>query len=703
MNKNIYLPLLCLLLLLCGRTTLTAQALSEKYAPLLTLPKGYVCYRTTEPIHIDGQAKESVWKKAPSTDAFMDIQGEGLPKPIYRTTAKMLWDDDYLYIYAELEEPHVKASLHQRDTIVFYDNDFEVFIDPKGEGHNYFEIETNAIGTVFDLALARPYRAPRRPFIQFQWNCPGLKLATHIDGKLNDAQHTDKGWSVEMAIPRKAIASEFDNYLQAGSWLRLNFSRVEWLGKPEENWVWSPQGKIDMHRPERWGYVYLSEKRVGEAPETFRYPADQAVKQFLWMLFYAQEEHQAETGSYYPNLQAFGLSEKDKNLLPAGYKVQIEATSHTYEMIASTSPYSTQYVIDEEGRCFARPGKKLPVYAWQGWGEHTNEQSLQADFSKWKAHGVTGVCFNVGFDETKARTAARVAKSQGLEFHAWMPCMLHAGLPASWYAVNRLGESAHDVQAYVPYYTCLDPRNPEVQQWLIEQYSRIAAIPEVDYVQLDYVRYPDVILARGLWDKYGLVMNEEYPKADYCYCDSCVAAFKAQTGIDIRKEKDPSKCKEWAQFRCDVITDFVNKLAEAIHRQGKKVSADVFPGPHSYATWMVRQEWDKWKIDAFFPMNYNDFYLENAAWVGKVTREEVESVEGQIPVYSGLFICKDWRNKDKVIDPENSGLLPSEMKEAVTGAVEAGVTGIALFTPESMTDEHWAALKEVCQGLAAPL
>ena len=23
----------------------------------------------------------------------------------------------------------------------------------------------------------------------------------------------------------------------------------------EENWVWSPQGKIDMHMPEFWGYV----------------------------------------------------------------------------------------------------------------------------------------------------------------------------------------------------------------------------------------------------------------------------------------------------------------------------------------------------------------------------------------------------------------------------------------------------------------
>lgn len=343
---------------------------------------------------------------------------------------------------------------------------------------------------------------------------------------------------------------------------------------------------------------------------------------------------------------------------------------------------------------------KVPVYVWQGWDKKTTEQSLIEDFGKWKSHGVIGVCFNTGFDTDKAKVAARIAKSLGLEYHAWMPCMLHSGLKPSWYAVNRLGEPAHVVQPYVPYYTCLDPRNKEVQAWLIEQYCKMAAIPEVDYVQLDYIRYPDVILARGLWDKYELVMNEEYPKADYCYCDDCVAAFKEQTGIDIRQVKDPSKCKKWAQFRRDIITDFVNKLAIAVHAVGKKISADVFPGPHSYAKWMVRQEWNKWKIDAFFPMNYNDFYQEGASWVGKVTKEEVKSVKGKIPIYSGLFICKDWRNKEKIIDPEHSGLLPSEIEKAVIGSMKAGAAGISLFTPYSMTDEHWEALNNTIEKIS---
>jgi len=133
-------------------------------------------------------------------------------------------------------------------------------------------------------------------------------------------------------------------------------------------------------------------------------------------------------------------------------------------------------------------------------------------------------------------------------------------------------------------------------------------------------------------------MNEEYPEADYCYCPRCVGDFKAATGIDILAMDDPSTCQEWKQFRYDVVTRLVARIAEAVHAKGKKVSAAVFPGPEAYALKLVRQEWNKWPIDAFFPMNYNDFYLEPASWVGKVTKDEVDLGAGtrtgvQWPVY----------------------------------------------------------------------
>ena len=188
--------------------------------------------------------------------------------------------------------------------------------------------------------------------------------------------------------------------------------------------------------------------------------------------------------------------------------------------------------------CVKAPEKTVKVYAWQGEGGNTTEQTLQADFSKWHAHGVDGMCYNAGHDTEKIQRAAKAAHANGMEYHAWIPAMLQHGLDSTLYAVNRKGESTYSVQAYVPYYKCLCPNQEGTAEFLLDLYGKVADIPEVDYIHLDYIRYVDVILARGLWEKYGLVMDEEYPTADYCYCDKCVADFKAATGIaeiDIAK------------------------------------------------------------------------------------------------------------------------------------------------------------------------
>ena len=342
-----------------------AQPITEKYARFLTIPNNYVCYRTDGKIKIDGKINEKSWQKAEEIKAFVDISGEGYPKPRYETRAKMLWDDDYLYVAAELSDPHVWADIKNHDEVVYYNNDFEIFIDPDGDGHNYFEIEVNAIGTIFDLAIEKPYRAPTPTFVQFQWDCPGLKVKTQVQGTLNNPKDEDKGWTVEFAIPRKAIAQSFDNYLRAGNYLRIGFSRVEWQfdldgtkysrkkesgGKylPEDNWTWGPTGMVAMHMPERWGFVYLSGNKVGKKKEKFEYPADFDAERLLWAMFYAQEEQFASQGRYYSRVDDFALTDKEMKLLPAGAKLKVEAISHYYE-ITIIKADGSQIYIDQDG------------------------------------------------------------------------------------------------------------------------------------------------------------------------------------------------------------------------------------------------------------------------------------------------------------------------------------------------------------------
>lgn len=233
----------------------------------LPAPKHYECRRAAVPLQIDGSLEDPAWAAAPWTDAFVDIEGDAKPRPRFRTRVKMLWDDDFLYVAADLEEPHVWGALTKHDSVIFHDNDFELFLDPNGDTLEYYELEINALNTTWDLFLPKPYRFGGKA--DNTWEITGLKTAVRVDGTLNDPRDADRGWTVEMALPWKALAQYARRPApprDEDEW-RINFSRVEWehqvvegryrkiAGQREDNWVWSPQGVVNMHLPEKWGYV----------------------------------------------------------------------------------------------------------------------------------------------------------------------------------------------------------------------------------------------------------------------------------------------------------------------------------------------------------------------------------------------------------------------------------------------------------------
>lgn len=348
------------LLILCWTilsfSELWAQGLTRQYQRLLIDPEGYVVYRTTAPITIDGIPDEAAWASAPVIDNFRDISGEGFPLPLYHTAARILWDDQYLYVSAVLEEPNVWAYITRHDQIIYEEPDFEIFIDPDNDAQNYYEMEANALGTLFDLFLTRPYFTSVGTYINFGWDAPGVKVATHVNGTLNDASDTDQGWSIEWAIPYRAISNIFDTLITAGSYWHLGFSRVEWQTQqtngitsrkrtdtdslvPEYNWTWPATGKINMHMPERWNYLYFSDKAAGT--DTFHYPADHNLEKLLWAIYYAQYKQYDSTGRFFQKLKQLKLSTEDLALLPPGAKITMEATTRKFEVTITKADGST--------------------------------------------------------------------------------------------------------------------------------------------------------------------------------------------------------------------------------------------------------------------------------------------------------------------------------------------------------------------------
>ncbi|MCM4154982.1 carbohydrate-binding family 9-like protein [Gramella sp. AN32] len=323
--------------------------------------RSYVAYRTLDSIFIDGIGNEQSWERSSFTQDFIDIEGTKTPK--YQTNVKMLWDDTYLYFYAKMEEPHIWAILKQRDTVIFYNNDFEIFIDPDGDSHNYMEFEMNALNTIWDLFIVKPYRE-RAPIVN-NWEIKGLKSAVYTDGTLNNPSDEDKFWSVEVAIPWEVLEeANIDGSGHADTFWRINFSRVNWdfdlenqkysrkkdhTGNfiPEFNWVWSPQGVINMHEPEHWGYVFFSSETLGNTVE-FEIPEDEKIRWWLFELYRKQKAYYKEHGEWAQQIEKLveepleinnNLMEPELENHRSGWNISIE------------SPFTgNSYIITEDGK-----------------------------------------------------------------------------------------------------------------------------------------------------------------------------------------------------------------------------------------------------------------------------------------------------------------------------------------------------------------
>ena len=340
-----------------------AQSLFSSKEALFTAPRQYVANFTNTPPDIDGKIDEPAWQNAPWTETFKDIEGDKKPTPTWNTRAKMIWTAQGLYIAGELLDPNVWAYLKNHDDIVFYDNDFEVFIDPDNDTHRYYEIEVNAANTIFDLFMPKPYR--NNSGAMFAYNTPGMKTAINVQGTLNNPGDTDKGWTVEMFIPFMAVTMGNVAKIPAdGDFWRIGFSRVQWDvevkdGKyvklkdtngrnlPEHNWVWSPQGLINMHYPERWGYLFFSKPDAGKNTSEYKIPYSEAQKRHLWLVYYLQKEYFQKNKTYARDLKDLGILELNPTIEDKNNKLWMEATSRQFMVYVASD--ETTYSVNDEG------------------------------------------------------------------------------------------------------------------------------------------------------------------------------------------------------------------------------------------------------------------------------------------------------------------------------------------------------------------
>lgn len=317
------------------------------------------------------------------------------------------------------------------------------------------------------------------------------------------------------------------------------------------------------------------------------------------------------------------------------------------------------------GRLLAADGRPAHHHwTWTRVLEKDSRSDWQRHFADIRAAGIGSILLGGASEE-----ACRLAADEGLQTHAWTWTLCRGGEDLlenhpEWFVVSRERKSAGAHPPYVPYYHFLCPSRAEVRQYLRVEFGRIARTEGLAGVHMDYVRYPDVILPRDLWEKYDLVQDKELPPFDFCYCEVCREQFRDLHGVDPMDLPDPPANEDWRRFRWDSVTRLVNELVEEIHAEGKQATAAVFPSP-TIARRLVRQDWPAWNLDAVLPMVYHSFYREGVDWIKPTVAEGVAALPGNRPLYAGLYL--------PALKEDGA------FEEAVAGALEGGARGVALF------------------------
>jgi hypothetical protein len=207
----------------------------------------YVVHRARSPIQIDGVLAEPAWDRAEKAGPFVrSLDG----KPCTASTeARLLWDDDNLYVAFLSQDPDVSGAFFKDDEKLYTSNVVEIFLNPSGDLSRYAEIEVAPTNALFDASFSG---GPRKN-MDLSWSSQA-RHAVHVDGTLNDPRDVDQGWTVELAIPFSALPGMQKPRPSPGDKWRFNLFRLrQGPGQPGEGQAYSPPMVGDFHALDRFG------------------------------------------------------------------------------------------------------------------------------------------------------------------------------------------------------------------------------------------------------------------------------------------------------------------------------------------------------------------------------------------------------------------------------------------------------------------
>lgn len=216
----------------------------------LSIARSAECRWATSPITIDGKLDEAAWDKAQVIG--LAVSWENRPART-ATKARLLWDDNYLYFAAEMEDSDLYADVKEHNGMCWNNDVFELFFKPATDKLGYYEFQVNAANSQLEMFL--PSRGAGG-YNRFHFGRLGIESAVALHGTLNDWRDKDIGWTVEGRIPWPGFEATGGKPSLGAKW-RFSLCRYDFSAAFERTETSSsaPLTRPDFHHYEDFGLL----------------------------------------------------------------------------------------------------------------------------------------------------------------------------------------------------------------------------------------------------------------------------------------------------------------------------------------------------------------------------------------------------------------------------------------------------------------
>ncbi|HEY3379293.1 MAG TPA: carbohydrate-binding family 9-like protein [Armatimonadota bacterium] len=214
----------------------------------------YNCQRITRDLDITGRVDDPLWQHAAIAELTEPTTGE--PHAL-GTTARMLYNDRYLYLGFHCQDDYIQATLTAHDAEVWTEGCCEAFLCPSDKMRQYYEINVNPLNTVFDTFILNGRENMSSPWTctsLIDYTCDGLITRVHVDGEIGVVGGVT-GWTAEYAIPFTALIGADHLVPEPGDRWRMNLCRIGSAPAQEDMryYAWATIGAVNFHTPWQFG------------------------------------------------------------------------------------------------------------------------------------------------------------------------------------------------------------------------------------------------------------------------------------------------------------------------------------------------------------------------------------------------------------------------------------------------------------------